>query len=103
MKDKIPVIGNWYQNVRDEEVFEIVAINESDKTIDIQFTDGRIDELDYADWQSTPLVACAAPNDWQEILATEADLNPFDETREPVDPWILIDGLDDDIGSTDYL
>ncbi len=103
MRDKVPEIGNWYQNVRDEEVFEIVAINESDKTIDIQYADGRVDELDYTDWQSTPLVACAAPSDWQDVLETEHDLNPFDETREPIDPWTLIDGLDQDMGGNDFL
>ena len=103
MKDKIPEIGAWYQNVREDEIFEIVAINESDKTIDVQFADGRIEELDYQTWQSTPIITCAAPADWQDVLETDYELNPFDETREPVDPWTLVDGLDNDFGSGDYM
>ena len=103
MKDKIPEVGTWYQTLRNSEMFEIVAIDEQGKTIDVQYLDGRIDEFDYQTWQATPLERCAEPADWQEVLETEPDLNPFDETREPVDPWIMIDSLDDDPFGNDYL
>jgi len=103
MRNKVPVIGAWYQTLKNNEMFEIVAIDEQSKTIDVQYLDGRIDEFDYTTWQSTAIEACAEPADWQEVFETEHDLNPFDETREPVDPWTLIDSIDNDPFDSDYM
>ena len=39
-----PVIGHWYRRP-DGDLFEVVAVDEQDATIEIQFCDGTIDDL----------------------------------------------------------
>ena len=64
MSEKVnPVIGNWYKDA-EEEVFEIVAMDEDDNTIEIQYFGGEIDELDTDSWALMEVKNVAAPEDW---------------------------------------
>ncbi len=40
-----PVIGNWYRRSNGS-LFEVVAVDEQDGTVELQYFDGTIDELD---------------------------------------------------------
>ena len=42
----VPAIGKWYLDNGDKQLFEIVAIDDDDETIEIQYFDGAIEELD---------------------------------------------------------
>ncbi len=44
-------IGEWYR-ARGGELLEVVAIDEDDGTIEVQYFDGTVEELDLADWQA---------------------------------------------------
>jgi hypothetical protein len=44
-----PDIGEWYRFLDGDE-FEIVAIDEDDGTIEVQYFDGTVEELESADW-----------------------------------------------------
>ena len=57
-----PVIGEWYKRPEGE-VFEVVAINEHDGTIDVQFDDGTVGEFDAETWAMLELVTTVAPQD----------------------------------------
>ena len=46
-----PNIGNWYK-VTGGETFEVVALDEDDGTIEIQYFDGTVEEMDVEDWES---------------------------------------------------
>ena len=46
-----PVIGNWYK-IQGSESFEVVAIDEDDGTIELQYFDGTVEEMDIEDWQA---------------------------------------------------
>ena len=58
-----PVIGQWYRNVEDGKIFEIVALDEDDSTIEIQYFESEIGEVDLDHWYEEPLVAIAEPED----------------------------------------
>jgi hypothetical protein len=57
-----PIVGDWYRNGLDE-LFEVVAIDEEDDTIDVQYFDGTVTEMDREDWNEQ----------WREGLLTGAD------------------------------
>jgi hypothetical protein len=61
-----PNIGEWYRNPGG--VFEVVAYDEDDGTIEIQYFDGTIEELEREDWNAQwkegTLEAGEAPEDW---------------------------------------
>jgi hypothetical protein len=62
-----PGIGQWYR-ISGGELFEVVAFDDDDGTIDIQYFDGSLEELDREDWESEweegQLEAAEAPEDW---------------------------------------
>lgn len=62
-----PVIGQWYRDV-DDRIFEVVATD--DDSIEIQFYDGDVEELDTEVWDELVVIAIAEPNDAS---------GPFDE------------------------
>ncbi len=68
-----PVIGQWYRRTNGT-LLKIVAADEEDATIEIQFFDGTIDEVDLDIWQSMMLELVGAPEDWSGSV----DMDPED-------------------------
>ena len=57
-----PVIGEWYK-MPEGEIFEVVAINEHDGTVDVQYNDGTVGEFDMETWGTLELATVAPPDD----------------------------------------
>jgi hypothetical protein len=72
-----PTVGDWYQD-RDGELFEVVALDADDKTIEVQFFDGTLQELDSGDWLTMSPEAVEAPEDWTGSM----DVDPEDHDEE---------------------
>ncbi len=71
-----PEIGNWYQS-SNSLLFKVVAIDEQDETIEIQYLDGTIGELDMELWAGLTPEMLDAPDDWT---------GPFDDLDEDLPP-----------------
>ncbi|HKJ08391.1 MAG TPA: DUF6763 family protein [Gammaproteobacteria bacterium] len=67
-----PRIGDWYRNASDE-AFEIVAFDETDETVEIQYFDGTLEELDLDTWYELDIEPTAAPEDWSGSLDIERE------------------------------
>jgi hypothetical protein len=63
MAISIPVIGDWYRSVNGD-LLEVVAFDESDATIEIQYFDGTVEEWDFDAWEEMELEAAEPPEDW---------------------------------------
>ena len=79
----LPVIGSWYQNVAGE-TFEVVAQDPDDSTIEIQYFDGTVEELDHESWDEIVVQTVAAPEDWSGSMDIDrldygVDLEASDE------------------------
>ena len=70
-----PIEGNWYCRLDKEEDFMVVDVNEEVGTVDIQYLDGDIEELDIEEWNEMDLEEIEVPENWT---------GPFDEL-EPGD------------------
>ncbi len=57
-----PVIGEWYKTPEGA-VFEVVALNEHDGTIDVQYADGTVGEFDAETWGMLEVMSTVAPAD----------------------------------------
>ena len=73
MADLYPVIGQWFRRPGGT-LFEVVAIDEEDRTVEIQQFDGTIDEVDIEAWPDMFLVEVSAPEDWSGSV----DMDPED-------------------------
>ena len=70
-----PAIGRWYRRANGQ-LFEVVAVDEQDRTIELQFFDGTIDEVDQESWKRLLIERVAAPEDWSGSV----DMDPEDFT-----------------------
>lgn len=67
-----PVVGEWYRDLHGD-IFEVVAVDEEDGTVEVQHFDGTLEEWDLADWRQSPLQAADPPEDWSGSLDIERE------------------------------
>ena len=93
-----PVVGNWFEG-RDG-LFEVVAADEADGTIEIQYHDGSLEEMEFDDWamacKAGTLRAAEQPEDYTGAI----DVEPEDESLSAtasfdMDGALNASGLDD--------
>ncbi len=58
-----PIVNSWYQHLDKGQKFQVVAVDESDLVIEIQYFDGDIEEIDIDDWYQMDLEQIASPED----------------------------------------
>jgi len=68
-----PAIGRWYRRTNGQ-LFEVVAFDDDDGTIELQFFDGTIDEVDRETWSKLLIERVAPPEDWSGSV----DMDPED-------------------------
>ena len=68
-----PAIGHWYRRSNGT-LFEVVAVDEEDSTVELQFYDGTIDEVDLEAWRRMLVESVGAPDDWSGSV----DMDPED-------------------------
>jgi hypothetical protein len=95
-----PGIGEWYR-LRSGELLEVVAFDAADGTIEVQYFDGTVEELDFEDWRSQrasgAIEEAEAPEDWSGSVDVEpedgrAEADPVDDDRRQRAD--RLDGLD---------
>jgi len=77
MTKPAPVIGEWFRRPGGDS-FEVVAIDRDDRTIEIQYFDGTVEELEIEEWYEAGIEAGDAPEDWTGSL----DVDPEDTENE---------------------
>jgi len=63
MNELDPIIGNWYRNRRNNERFEVVALDEQNQGVEIQYFDGQVEELEMDVWIQLLLETIDQPED----------------------------------------
>lgn len=89
-----PEIGAWYRETGGE-AFEVVAIDEEEGVVEIQYFDGAIEELERDTWYEMELRSVEPPEDWSGPFddLEKDDLGDTDEARHPED-WGGLDTLE---------
>jgi hypothetical protein len=78
-----PAIGRWYRRANGQ-LFEVVAVDEDDATVELQFFDGTIDEVDLETWDNLRIIRVAAPEDWSGSVDMDPeDFNGKDDGQLP--------------------
>ena len=88
----LPRVGNWFEAVNGDK-FEIVATEENDSILEIQYFDGSVEEIEIDTWKEMEVRPTEAPEDWSgsldieredygvdlELTAPNDDINPLDK------------------------
>lgn len=82
-----PLVGHWYRHLDKGQEFEVVAFDESQATVEIQYYDGNVEELDLDSWYELDIEAAVAPEDWVGPLDdVEKDDLDYSDAREEQTP-----------------
>ncbi len=97
MEDNLyqPAVGDWYKNSLGQS-FEIVAVDEDEGTIEVQFYDGELEEYDMDTWRMLEITPAVAPKDWSAPFddIEKDDLGYSDGVMRPEDWSSPLDDVD---------
>jgi hypothetical protein len=71
-------IGSWYSDLQNDMQFEVVALDDTAQTIEVQLLDGEICEYDFETWRDMLVLPIDAPEDWRHVyeLGSEDGIDP---------------------------
>lgn len=92
-----PIKGQWYENLEDGDLFQVLSFDEDSELVEVQYEDGDIEEVDYETWQEMDLELADEPEGW---IGGDEDDDDDDEDAEEEDEddddWDDEDDEDDD-------
>jgi hypothetical protein len=67
-----PIIGKWFRQ-RNGSIFEVVAVDEEDGTIEILYFDGTLEEFELVSWPDIFPLEIGPPEDWSGSVDMDPD------------------------------
>jgi hypothetical protein len=67
-----PIVGDWYRRANGA-LFEVVAVDRDDGTIEVQHFDGTLEEFDLETWEEQEFEEAQAPEDWSGSVDVEPE------------------------------
>jgi hypothetical protein len=101
-RDYEPQAGQWYDDLDNEEAFQVLSVDPDEEIIRIQWPDREIREIDLDQWNEMDLELTVPPEGWVDDVAEdddEDDDDDLDEDDEDDDDWD--DDEDDDLDEDD--
>ncbi len=80
-----PVVGQWYENIDENDSFRVLSVDEDSELIEIEYLDGDIEEIDVDTWAEFDLDKIEQPEGWSgaDIAASDDE----DEDEDEDDDW----------------
>lgn len=83
-----PIVNQWYRHLDKGYQFQVVAIDEYDKTVEIQHFDGDLEELELDTWYDLDIETIEPPEDWTGAMDDiELDDLGYTETGMSGEDW----------------
>ncbi len=80
-----PTAKQWYEDLENDETFQVLKVDEDKETVEIQYLDGEIEELDIDSWAELDLELTEEPEGWSG--SDEEDDEDDDEEDDEDDDW----------------
>jgi hypothetical protein len=96
-----PVVGQWYENIDENDSFRVLSVDEDAELIEIEYLDGDIEEIDVDTWAEFDLEKIEQPEGWSGADITEDDDDDDEEDED--DDWDEDEDDDDDDEDDDDL
>ena len=61
-----PVVGQWYENIDDNESFRVLSVDADAELVEVEYLDGDIEEMDLDTWQELDLEMIDTPEGWSD-------------------------------------
>jgi len=83
-----PVVAQWYRHLDKGQQFQVTAFDEDEGTVEIQYFDGSIEELDLDEWHELKIEPIEPPEDWTgPVDDIERDDLGYSETDMSQEDW----------------
>jgi hypothetical protein len=84
-----PVVGQWYEDVDENESFRVLSVDEDAELIEIEYLDGEIEEIDLETWRELDLDKTEEPEGWAASHEEhdKDDKDDDDEDEDLDDDW----------------
>ena len=94
-----PTVGQWYEDLENEETFQVLKVDEDREIVEIQHLDGEVEELDVDGWAELDLELTEEPEGWSGSKGEkdEEDDEDWDEEDDEDDEDDDDDDDDDDL------
>lgn len=87
MTSPSPVVGDWYRRFNGA-LFEVVAIDRDDGTVEVQHFDGTLEEFDLESWEEQDFEEAHAPEDWTGSVDVEPEDYESDREITATGSWV---------------
>lgn len=74
-----PLENEWYELPDQEEPFCVVSVDEDEDIIEIQYSDGTLEEIDFRSWEEMSPEPAEAPGNW---------VGPYDDGMEDEEEYL---------------
>ena len=79
-----PVVGQWYENIDENDSFRVLSVDEDAELIEIEYLDGDIEEIDVDTWAEFDLEKIEQPEGWSGADITSVKK---DEDEDEDEDW----------------
>jgi len=66
--DADPIVDNWYQHLDKGQKFKVVALDDTAATVETQYFDGTLEEIELDAWYRLEVEPIEEPEDWTGAL-----------------------------------
>ncbi len=91
-----PVVGQWYENIDENDSFRVLSVDEDAELIEIEYLDGDIEEIDVDTWAEFDLDKIEQPEGWSGAEVGVKDKVEEDDDDDEDDDWDEDDDDDED-------
>ena len=91
-----PAAGQWYENLEENESFRVLSVDEDAETVEIEYLDGDIEEIDLDTWAELDLDKIDEPEGWAGGDEDDDDEDDEEEEDEDLDETWDDDDEDED-------
>ena len=103
-RDYEPQAGQWYEDLDNEESFQVLAVDPDEEIIRIQWPDREIREIDLDQWNEMDLELAVAPEGWVDDVVEDDeddDEDDWEDEEDEDDDWDEDEDEDDDLDEDD--
>src|SRR5580698_651376 len=88
-----PTVGQWYEDLENDETFQVLKVDEDREIVEIQHLDGDIEELDVDDWAELDLELTEEPEGWS---GSKSEKDEDEDEEDEDEDWDDDEDEDDD-------
>jgi hypothetical protein len=89
-----PTVKQWYEDLENDETFQVLKVDEDRETVEIQYLDGETEEMDIDSWAELDLELTEQPEGWSASEAEDEEKDEEEDDEED-DDWDDDDEDDD--------